>query len=400
LAGKNASPEHLDDGEAQKMAKELERLLLAEEWGKARQTIERLTAGDRAFAARVLTIVLENERVKARSHVIAAIERSGLKEATPILIRLLDHADEGIRYWSATTLGTLADKSVVGALEKRLKAEPRASLRRSLRLSLAQLGRPYVKYFIDGLSDRNPDLRRTCLLALGQLKDKRAVPFVLKLLESEEAWEPYRAADTITRITGIENTIVTKKTVHPDGSVSQTGIRRPVQDLKKDCEKWLALHRREVDRALDQPPEPWSYTPEPLLPGLNVSFVMNAQQVLQVYKGAKLPCQHQPEKRWNDNGTSFLSREEISASRSCLESLNEALGGIRYIFEGGRLSRIYVTLNGRGDSVIDPLKKPLKLRRQHDGTWTGLDGAIVLSPRRANGESETWEISPNFSKDD
>src|SRR5207253_3572162 len=64
--------------EEDRVAKELEAFLLAEQWQEAQAMTDRLLAGDRPFAARVLTIVLGNRRIMARSHIIAAIQRAKL----------------------------------------------------------------------------------------------------------------------------------------------------------------------------------------------------------------------------------------------------------------------------------------------------------------------------------
>jgi RNA polymerase sigma factor (sigma-70 family) len=389
-----------DKEKVERAARELEKVFLAEKWKKAQEMTDALLAADRDFAARVLAIVLKNQRIKARSHIIAAIQRVRLKQAVPTLIELLEDPDMGTRSWSAMALDTLGDRTAVPALERRLRAEPKRGARHGLRLALAQLGRPYLKYFIDGLSDRDEKRQRDCLGALGELGDKRAVPFLVKLLDSQETWTPMHAADTITRITGIPNATVTKTFTNPDGSVSQQGFRRPPNDFKNDCDQWLARHRREVNRPLDKPAEPWRYTPEPFLPGLKVSFAMNAKQVLQVYREAKLECRHSPEKRWMNQGTAFYSPEEITASRSCLPSLNEGLVSIRYVFKAGRLDRIDIDRVGHGDAVIEPLKKPLELRRQKDWTWTGLGGTITVGPGGpANAERETFSIGLNFNKE-
>src|SRR5207253_5764116 len=138
----------------------------------------------------------------------------------------------GIRSWSATALGALGDKAAVDALDTRLRAEPKEGVRHGLRIALAQLGRPYVKHFIDGLSDRDERRVRGCLTALGELNDKRAVPFLVKLLDKDDTWAPVDAAQTITGLTGIANTLFTRKFTNPDGSVSQQGTRRPIKDFK------------------------------------------------------------------------------------------------------------------------------------------------------------------------
>jgi RNA polymerase sigma factor (sigma-70 family) len=389
-------PGRADNHEEERAAKALEELLLAEQWKEAQEMTDRLLDGDRPFAARVLTLVLQNRAIKARSHLIAAIERSRLKEAIPILVRLLEDPDKGVRSWSARALGALGDRSTIAALEKRLRTERDQPVRHGIRIALARLGQPYLQYFLDGLSDRDPNQQYRCLVALGELGDKRAVPFLHKLLDGEETTGPAHITETITTLTGIENTVWGEKVANPDGSVSRQGARRPPGDFKADCDRWLARHREEVSRPIERPAEAWHYTPEPFLPGLKVSFAMSAKQVLQVCKDANLDCRHRPEQRWVNAGIGFFSPEEISASRCCLPALNGDLVGIRYVFRNGRVDRIHLELAGRGAAVLEPLKEPLRLRKQDDDTWVGLGGTIVVRPGESKGETETYEIGLHF----
>lgn len=391
-----SEPARDDNQDVERLARELEQLMLAEQSKAASDMTQRLLAQDRRLAARVFAIVLKNQRIKGRSHIISAIHRSKLKEAVPALVSLLDDPDDGVRSWSITTLGDLGGKSALDPLEKRLRTEPQQRIRHNIRVALATLGRPYLKYFIDGLPDRDPDRRYRCLTALGELKDPRAVPFLVKMLDDGETRD---VASSISSITGIPDTKWGKAVIKPDGGVSRQGTRRPLEDFKKDCEKWLAQHRRAVQQPLEKPAEGWHFTPEPLLPGLNVSFAMDAKQVIQVHKKAFLDYEYQPEKRWNKQGQTFHSPEAISATQSCLPSLNKGLVRIRYIFDGVKLSAIAVTHTSGGGSAIEPLKEPLQLRRQGPGRWTGLGGTIAVHPTFGDVETETYLIELNFNKE-
>jgi HEAT repeat protein len=377
-------------------AKQLEELHLTGQGAEANEYAARLMAGDRKHAAAVLTLVLRNREINTRSHIISAVERAGLKEAAPVLIELLEDPDEGIRSWSAIALGTVGDKAAVAALERRLKTEPSKGVLHRVRVALGRLGQPYLQYFIAGLSDRNIDRRYQCLVALGELKDKRAVPYLVKLLDGADTWEPRRAAECLTRITGIENTTVTKTTVRPDGSVQTEGRVRPVHEFKKDVLQWIAKHRDAAGAPVETPAELWSFTPEPFLPGLKVSFAMSPEQVVEVCKNAGVECRRYPEMTWEEGGSRFHSAERVEASQSCLAALNKRLaGGIVYVFDQGRLEKVQFTLIGRGDAALDPLKEPLRLEKTKEGGWTGLDGTIVVGPWFGDAEKESFVIPLN-----
>lgn len=86
-------------------------------------------------------------------------------------------------------LGDLGDRRAIGPLQRLLEQEQDLDARDKIRLSLAKLGRPYLGYFISGLSDRDTGRRDSCIGALGTLKDTRAVPYLLKVLEENtDTW--------------------------------------------------------------------------------------------------------------------------------------------------------------------------------------------------------------------
>ena len=160
----------------------------------------------------------------------------------------------------------------------------------------------------------------------------------------------------------------------------------------------MARHRKAVFRPIEKPPEPWDDTPQPLLPGLNVSFTMTPAQVIAVHRQAGIPCQHTPERRWQNGGAHFFDPERVAPRRSLLGPLNNGLVSLYYIFENGRLSEVQLTRVGRGREVVAPLVGPLRLRQGKDGCWTGLDGAIVVCPSVGDAEKEMVSIRLNLGR--
>lgn len=103
-------------------------------------------------------------------------------------------------------------------------------------MSLSRLGEPYLQYYLSGLSDTDRERRAHAIPVLGVLKDKRAVPALMKSLGSSVPWESGFAADSIHAITGIQTTIILQTTKKPHGGITTTGKLRPSGEIKKDCE--------------------------------------------------------------------------------------------------------------------------------------------------------------------
>ena len=376
----------------------IEEAMRGQRWGDVQTHTERLLAGNRALATRVLGVLLRNNKLEGRTYLLATVARKKFTAAVPLLVELLGNPDKGMRVWSIDALAALGQRSAVAPLEKQLKAERDRGVRFRIRVALARLGRPYLRYFLDGLADRDPDRRRWCLVALGELGDPRAVPAVMKLLGAARFWDSVAAATCLKQLTGVNDATVTGVVRHPDGSVQTSGKLRPVQDVRKDCEAWIVHHRKAVYRPIEKSPESWAATPQPLLPGLKVSFTMTAAQVVAVNRQAGIACKHSQERRWQNGGASFLDPETVTAERSLLVPLNVGLVDLRYVFEHGRLSEVRVTRTGRDKEVVAPLVKPLRLRRGQDRLWIGLGGAIVVSPSVGDAEKQTVVIRLNLGK--
>ena len=369
------------------VAARLTRLHQAKQWPEVSKLLDELFAGDREFAAEVISIPLKNPQIETRTHLISDVRRAGLVEIVPTLVALLNDSQRGVRTHSAAALGRLGDRRAVGPLRRALGAEKDVRVHHQIRAALALLGESYVGYCIAGLTDRDVTRRSGCVHTLGTLKDKRAVPHLLKIFEeSTETWEPIRAAEALTEITGIENSVVIETIERADGGVTTRTKRRPADEFKQDCRAWIAQHRDEVSSPVEVPREPWEYTPEPLLPGLNVAFTMDASQVMDVYRKAGLECRHHAEKRWEKDGTKFRSRESIEAAESCLDSLNVGLVGIHYVFKDNRLEEVRFVRTLHRRPIVGPLVEPLKLQKRKAGCWWGLDETIVVNWGRGDAE--------------
>lgn len=141
-----------------------------------------------------------------------------IPDAIPILLMLLNHADEWVRHNAIQTLGTYEDKQVVPALLERLKAEDVPELLEAIVIALGAIGgadakQPLKRYLkkadpelavliqgtllqlgddkaivalTDAIRSTEPSIRSQAVWALEQTKDPRAVkPLIGALLDSE-----------------------------------------------------------------------------------------------------------------------------------------------------------------------------------------------------------------------
>jgi hypothetical protein len=350
---------------------------------EAQELTAELLAGDPRRAAEVLGRVLGKRGLAARRGIIEEIERARLKEAVPTLMQLLDDPDDGFRFTCARALGFFKDESAVAPLERRLKIEPDARVRDRMRVSLAHLGRPYLHYYVAGLTDRDPGRRAGCMLWLGVIKDLRAVPHLLKLLASDNNEDVLSARDTLAAITGIFDPTLRS------GGFKRSPRARSLGEFRQDCEAWLVLNKKDADRPIEPSPDAWQFTPEPFLPGLGVSFAMGPDEIRKVYEKAKLELVHHPVRREREN---VVTLEMISAGQTLLPALNKRLSGrVTYVFENARLSEIRMILDNVDDPVA-PLREPLRLANVTRNGGTGLDGAITILAGSGNVEMTEWRI--------
>src|SRR5262249_60491587 len=112
---------------------------------------------DEHHTAAVLGLLLRDRTLPSRSHIMTPIARKRFTPAVPHLVDLLDDPDAAIRYWAAATLGEIGDRSAIGLLERHLRKADEDQ-RYTIRVALARLGKPHLRYCIDGL--RGPATRR------------------------------------------------------------------------------------------------------------------------------------------------------------------------------------------------------------------------------------------------
>ena len=127
------------------------------------------------------------------------------------------------------------------------------------------------------------------------------------------------------------------------------------------------------------------------LPGLAVSVGMSVDEVAYQLQNQKF--QHVPEKRWQKNGQSFQSHEQIVCSVVPLRELNEQLVDARFIFEKHTLVEIALTIIDI-QNAITPLIEKLQLVEidNKPTNYVGLKGKITMRADRGDAEKMTWII--------
>jgi HEAT repeat protein len=102
------------------------------------------------------------------------------------LIRLLNHHDPDIQYHAVEALGEIGDARAVEPLIAVLKNEEMSGLRWKAAESLIKIGAPSVEPLISVLQHPDSDVRWKTAIALGEIKDPRAIgPLILQLSDTD-----------------------------------------------------------------------------------------------------------------------------------------------------------------------------------------------------------------------
>ena len=108
------------------------------------------------------------------------------ERAIPALYTALNDKIALVRINSAWALGEFGSKCNPEFLEKRMAKESDGKVRAYIIGALGKIqSSSSVPILIDALSDKNKDVRNNAAWALGQIKDERAVPELIRLLQNE-----------------------------------------------------------------------------------------------------------------------------------------------------------------------------------------------------------------------
>src|SRR4030042_3481139 len=113
------------------------------------------------------------------------------------LIRLLHHGDPYVEYEGAGALGDIGDPRAVEPLIEALKNDEFSGVRWIAAEALSKLGAPAVAPLIGALQHHNDDVRWKAAIALGEIGDPRAVEPLIALLCDEDRYVKGRAAHAL-----------------------------------------------------------------------------------------------------------------------------------------------------------------------------------------------------------
>ena len=120
----------------------------------------------------------------------------GMKAARDVrgLIRLLKHRDLDVQYGAAEALGEIGDSGAVEPLIAALKNDEYVGVRWKAAEALSKIGAPSVEALIGALRHPDDDVRWKAVIALGEIGDPRAIGSLISLLCDEDRFVKSHAA--------------------------------------------------------------------------------------------------------------------------------------------------------------------------------------------------------------
>jgi len=120
----------------------------------------------------------------------------GMKAARDVkgLIRLLKHQDLDVKYGAAEALGEMRDNRAVEPLVTALKNDEFSGVRWKAAEALSKIGAPAVAALIGALRHDDDDVRWKAAIALGEIGDPRAIEPLILLLCDEDRFVKSHAA--------------------------------------------------------------------------------------------------------------------------------------------------------------------------------------------------------------
>jgi HEAT repeat protein len=129
--------------------------------------------------------LLRSPDVQMRQFVAYLLGRVGDKRAIEPLIDALQDEHPGVRGAAANALGAIGDETAIPYIKPLLKTD-NPQLVVWAAYALTMLGNDYFPTIVNALSSSDVVVRRSAILALQQLGDKRAIPLLLPLANDPE----------------------------------------------------------------------------------------------------------------------------------------------------------------------------------------------------------------------
>jgi len=125
-----------------------------------------------------------------------------MKDAHDIsgLVRLLNHSDPDIQYHAVEALGEIGDAGAVEPLITLLKHEEVSGVRWKTAESLVKIGAPSVEPLIGVLQHPDSDVRWKAAIALGEIRDPRAIGPLIRQLSDTDRFVKSRVAHALGMI--------------------------------------------------------------------------------------------------------------------------------------------------------------------------------------------------------
>jgi HEAT repeat protein len=116
------------------------------------------------------------------------------------LIWLLNHSDPDIQYHAVEALGEIGDAGAVEPLITLMKHEEMSGVRWKSAESLVKIGAPSVEPLISVLEHPDSDVRWKAAIALGEIKDPRAIGPLIRQLSDTDRFVKSRVAHALGMI--------------------------------------------------------------------------------------------------------------------------------------------------------------------------------------------------------
>lgn len=125
----------------------------------------------------------KDKKVKSASALVSGELR--LKEAVPDLLHLLNDRNPSVKENATSALGKLRSFEAVEPIMKRIPKERNLEVKRELVYALGEIGDKKATPFLINLL-KDTEMRSSVILALGELGDKSAIPYLFTLLNSRQ----------------------------------------------------------------------------------------------------------------------------------------------------------------------------------------------------------------------
>jgi HEAT repeat protein len=118
------------------------------------------------------------------------------------LIRKLRSSDERVAYDAVLRLGMIGDETAADPLLDVARYSKSDRMRQAALRGLANLGDPRAfEMVLDGLLDRDVNVRRNAAAELGHFKNERAIEPLIDALRDDDDWVRMNATGSLKRIT-------------------------------------------------------------------------------------------------------------------------------------------------------------------------------------------------------